>query len=700
MNRTLWFSLLTAGLGLLTPFVSVDGIIDQKNDAHAQTASPPAEPILRVQGELRPGDAVMRGDNTLYDTYTFTGRAGQTITIVMESLGFDTYLLLLDPNQKKIAENDDYGNGNLNAVISITLPQDGTYTVLANAHDAQGRGQYTLTVLPGNTPVFSAATLRQSEAKRLVLQGIQQQRTSQYATALQSFQAAIAIYREVGDRAGEGSVLNNIGAVYADQGRYTEALSSYQQALTIAREIGDRTREGTRLNNIGTIYGNQGRYAEAITAYEQALAINRVVGDRVTESRTLNNIGRIYNDLGRYAEAITAYEQALTINRVVGDRAGEGIALGNLGNVYISLGQHPQAIQLLEQRLAIAREIGDRRREGVALGDLGNAYEASGQFRRAIEFYEQGLLIEKAIGNRVGESRLLGNLGNAYNALEQYVQAINSYQESLTIAREIGDRVGEGTALSNIAYTYSKQESYQVALNYYNRALIIFRQISNKQREANILNNLASTYSSLRDYSQAVNLYEQALTIHRELSDRLGEVTVLSNLGNTYQAMGRYSQALSFYELASAIRGSLREGARTFQGELQNPDGSVAPQTLEFAMLSAGTDKLQEATNILLSAIEILENLRSGLRRDVDRVSIFETQIGNFVALQTALVAQEKSNQALEISERSRARIFVELLHRRNDQYSNEPRNIDVIPSLNLQQIQQTAKMQNATIVQ
>ena len=37
----------------------------------------------------------------------------------------------------------------------------------------------------------------------------------------------------MGDRAGEGTTLNNIGGVYDHQGRYDEALETYQQALAI-----------------------------------------------------------------------------------------------------------------------------------------------------------------------------------------------------------------------------------------------------------------------------------------------------------------------------------------------------------------------------------------------------------------------------------------------------------------------------------
>ena len=62
----------------------------------------------------------------------------------------------------------------------------------------------------------------------------------------------------MGDRADEGTTLNNIGGVYHSQGRYAEALENYQQALAIWREVGDRAGEGETLNNIGGVYETRG----------------------------------------------------------------------------------------------------------------------------------------------------------------------------------------------------------------------------------------------------------------------------------------------------------------------------------------------------------------------------------------------------------------------------------------------------------
>ena len=102
--------------------------------------------ILRVEEELTVGDAVIPSDGSLYDDYQFEGRAGQTITINMDSDDFDTYLVLIGPDGRALEENDDRNSQTTNSTIRITLPTTGKYRILANTVNNRGRGRYTLTV--------------------------------------------------------------------------------------------------------------------------------------------------------------------------------------------------------------------------------------------------------------------------------------------------------------------------------------------------------------------------------------------------------------------------------------------------------------------------------------------------------------------------------------------------------------------------
>jgi tetratricopeptide (TPR) repeat protein len=95
-----------------------------------------AEDILQEQGTLQP----------VQEEYTFSGSAGQSVTITMTNDDFDTVLSLLGPDGQQIAINDDFARS-LNSTIITTLPNDGEYKVVAGSFSGQG-GQYNLTVRP------------------------------------------------------------------------------------------------------------------------------------------------------------------------------------------------------------------------------------------------------------------------------------------------------------------------------------------------------------------------------------------------------------------------------------------------------------------------------------------------------------------------------------------------------------------------
>lgn len=115
--------------------------------AAANPANPPnrSSVVLQQSGVLGRGSRTLP-DGTLYQTYSFQARAGQAVTISLNSSDFDPYLILVDSRDRKIAENDDITNRNQNARIQVTLRQGGTYRVIVNSATRGGQGRFVLTV--------------------------------------------------------------------------------------------------------------------------------------------------------------------------------------------------------------------------------------------------------------------------------------------------------------------------------------------------------------------------------------------------------------------------------------------------------------------------------------------------------------------------------------------------------------------------
>ncbi|MEQ9234165.1 CHAT domain-containing protein [Coleofasciculus sp. E2-BRE-01] len=367
--------------------------------------------------------------------------------------------------------------------------------------------------------------------------------------------------------------------------------------------------------------------------------------ERNDEAFRLYQVGVQQYQQGQFREALETFQTAFVIFRETGERQGEGATLNYIGAVYLNLGQYPQALEYFQQALAIRTEISDKAGEGSTLNNIGAVYNDLGEYPRALEYFQQALAIRTEIGNKAGEGSTLNNIGAVYNDLGEYPQALENYQQALAIAQDIGDRAGEGSTLNNIGTVYHSLGEYPQALESFQQALAIAQDIGNKAGEGSKLNNIGAVYNDLGEYPQALENYQQALAIRTEIGDKRGEGTTLNNIGLVYNAQGNYSQA--------------------------------------------------ETT--LFAAIEALESLRQRDLKDDQKISIFEQQDHTYRFLQQALVAQNKFDKALEISERSRGRALVELLDSKLSQNSSNQANIKP-PTL--PEIKQIAQKQKATLVQ
>ncbi|MFN7909951.1 MAG: CHAT domain-containing protein [Microcystis sp.] len=331
---------------MLNPTVGQTTLAQQSESSVANSSS--------IEGKLDSNSQTME-DESYFNVHTFQGKAGEPLIIDLTSKDFDAYIILVDPNNNKIAENDDGGDEN-DARIVLTLTVTGTYTLIVNSAKAKESGSYVLS--------WREATERDialAEAERLNQQVIQLYQQGKYNEAIPLAEQALAIIKQqLGDNHPlTAQSLNNLAELYRVQGRYSEAEPLYNQALAISKQqLGDNHPDTAQsLNNLAALYRVQGRYSEAEPLYKQALAIRKQqLGDNHPDTATsLNNMAVLYQSQGRYKEAELLYKQALAIfKQQLGDNhPNTAQSLINLALFYQSQDDIPQAINYLSQGLAV-----------------------------------------------------------------------------------------------------------------------------------------------------------------------------------------------------------------------------------------------------------------------------------------------------------------------------------------------------------
>ncbi|MBD0347357.1 MAG: CHAT domain-containing protein, partial [Coleofasciculus sp. Co-bin14] len=333
-----------------------------------------------------------------------------------------------------------------------------------------------------------------------------------------------------------------------------------------------------------------------------------------------------------------------------------------------------------------------------ALIRLGRAYGILGRPQQTIKFYQQWLDIARATGNRKEEADALLQLGVTYFGLNQVQQAIECYQQVLDIARQTGDREQEVSALMLLGSVSQLLGQNQQGIEYYQQLLSIAQQTGNREQEASALGYLSFGYIISGQYQQAIRLLQQQLDIARQAGDSKLEAMFIGLLGLSYELSGQDQQALGFYqqELDSAQQlgdSQAEASALIGLGRILLESGSLTEA--EEALFAAIKIKESGFQSFLASVDDISSDIPSEF--DSLKVSAFEADVNIYNRLQEALVFQNKIDAALEIAERGRARVFVNLLASRLSQNSN---NQPIIEPLTIQQIKLIAREQNVTLVE
>ncbi|NEQ10632.1 MAG: tetratricopeptide repeat protein, partial [Moorea sp. SIO4E2] len=100
-----------------------------------------------------------------------------------------------------------------------------------------------------------------TQAQQLFAQGMQlydQQRAEPSRQAITKWEAALILWRQLGNKSQEALTLLWIGRVCSNLGFKQKALEYYNPALLIFQAIGQRTGEAVTLNNIGLVYSDLG----------------------------------------------------------------------------------------------------------------------------------------------------------------------------------------------------------------------------------------------------------------------------------------------------------------------------------------------------------------------------------------------------------------------------------------------------------
>ena len=180
--------------------------------------------------------------------------------------------------------------------------------------------------------------------------------------AMESYQRSLPLWRKL-DQARLAAVLGRIAEIFRTLGDVDSAVRFNQQALSVFITLGDRAGQATVLNNMGLSYFLTGNKKKGTEYFNRACAAYLDAGDTSGEATAFNNLGVAYSGLGNESKALSAFDKALALQRQSGNRAEQAAILEKMGVLYHVMGQSKTAQVYYDSALSIYREVGDHQGE-------------------------------------------------------------------------------------------------------------------------------------------------------------------------------------------------------------------------------------------------------------------------------------------------------------------------------------------------
>lgn len=449
------------------------------------------------------------------------------------------------------------------------------------------------------TPALAAAVVAEGGAQR---------EAGRLPAAQALFTIGAGLADGLGDASLEAEALLGLGETLLARGETPSAAERFRAGIDRARSAGLPRTEGRLLSGLAMTRIRQGERVEALDVLDQALALLPADTDPGGRALVANRIAACYSFLGLPEESLRYAEEALPLARAAADQGLQANVLGNIGLALMELGRHAESLAYLSQAASLDEARGDRVGLVSSLTMLGVLCVRQGDAVQALAYHRRALALGEELGLKRQTANAWGNVGKALELSGDRAGARAATTQALTLFEAMSDPRGISTAVSNLGEFLARDGDCAAARPLLERA----RQLAEKSRA---LDRLARALSSLSgcqaDAAAAATTAAEAVAIARRSGEQDPLRAALVTAARARKAAGQGLEAKAALQEAIALTESLQ------------------------AELAGG------------------EEVRSGFLRE---------RVAPYFLLSDTLLAEGRTEEALLLTERARARVLLGVL--------------------------------------
>jgi tetratricopeptide (TPR) repeat protein len=364
--------------------------------------------------------------------------------------------------------------------------------------------------------------------------------------------------------------LTAIGNSRIGLGLYDEATAPLFDAMELrAESLGAEDPETLRsMKILGDACAASFRTEEAIRLLETALALQRKkLGPEHPDTlASINSLSEAYNLAGRRQEALSLYRESLARQRTrLGADMGDKFeSMRNRAIERMMAARQGEAVTILETAVAEAREkLGNDHPETVMSKQLlYESYLAAGRTQDAIPLLEEfHTVIREKFGAKHPTTLMYAStLARAYHIAGRTDEAISLINQAIEVQRE---RLGPEhphtlVSMKNLALICSNSGRTHEAVALVEKVLAVQREKLGSENPLTLesMHDLADALSADGRNEEAILLYIDVFSKRREKfgADHDDTLRSMNALARTYSKAGRMDEAISTFEKLLANR--------------------------------------------------------------------------------------------------------------------------------------------------
>lgn len=467
------------------------------------------------------------------------------------AISFSTALVAQTPpkSEKEILAQKEFEEGRrLYAELSgtsQTLPQDVAQVAL----------KASLEHFKNASTLYHELGMRRNEGFSLAWIGRLSSWTGDNATAIKSYEQAIAIFDELKDIVEVGRQFASLGLLYFDAKEYNKALAYYNKAVAAARSAKDPNLEELALSSLGQCYFHLFDRNAAIRTWEEAVKVAEGQGNLSDQAFTLKLIASAYDDAGERQKALAYYQRALLIYRRIGGDANrqlEAYTLRGMADIQIVLRNRRKALELDLEALQLLMSLNAQSSVADSLARVSSHYGNLGDASNALKYQKEAVKVQEIYGTKKDLSQALSRLAYVYRYnVRDVAQARAAVERSLSIATEINDKEAQAKAFSTLGDTYSDLPDGRVKeVEYKIKAYGLYMDAGEFEEAADELTDVGIATYFLDDYPKAAEYLNQAVVLYTALERPTSLARPLEWLAHTFSAAGNRKMATAYAKQA------------------------------------------------------------------------------------------------------------------------------------------------------